>query len=149
MLRQSVSLPRWVVALCWISLVVNIFLVSAIATHWATQWLAPNAIQRGEAVDRPMARLLARLPREDARIVRELHRDQRARIVAARAEYDAALAAAGRAVAREPLDEAVVAQALEEVRRKRQVITDVRVQLYAQIIPKLSKEGRRLVAAPD
>jgi uncharacterized membrane protein len=145
MLRQSVSLPRWAVALLLVSMMVNVFLISAIATHW----FAPRAAPREAAVDRPMARLIARLPREDARIVREVQRGHRTLLAATRADYDNALAAAGRAVAREPLDTAAVTQALEEVRRKRQAMTDARVQLYAQIIPRLSAEGRRLITVPD
>jgi uncharacterized membrane protein len=145
MLRQSVSLPRWAVALLWVSMMVNVFLISAIATHW----YAPRAAPREAAVDRPMARLIARLPREDARIAREVQRGHRTLLAMARADYDDALAAAGRVVAREPLDRAAMAQALEEVRLKRHALTDARVQLYAKLLPSLSAEGRRLITLPE
>jgi hypothetical protein len=102
-----------------------------------------------EAVDRPLARLIAKLPPADARVVREAQRRLRPQLNAARADYDRALAAASSVVAREPLDPADVELALDEVRRKRQTITDARVQLYAQVIPRLSARGRQLITAAD
>jgi uncharacterized membrane protein len=144
MLRALLSLPRSTAALVWLSLVLNVFLASAIATHW----FAPAPAVR-DMPDRPIARLIAKLPPADARIVREAQRSLRPQLAAARAEYERALAAAGSIVAREPLDPAAVTQALEAVRRSRQAITDVRVQLYAQVIPRLSAQGRQLITAAD
>jgi uncharacterized membrane protein len=144
MLRALLSMRRPFAIVFWLSLVLNAFLVSAIATHW----LAP-APPAHEPVDRPVARLIAKLPPADAGVVREAQRSLRPQLAAAHAQYERALAAAGSVVAREPLDAAAVTQALDEVRRGRQAITDVRVQLYAQVIPRLSAEGRRLISAAD
>jgi uncharacterized membrane protein len=144
MLRPLLSLPRPLAIVVWLSLALNVFLVSAILTHW----FAPNTPTR-ESMDRPVARLVAKLPRDDARIVREAQRSQRAQMAATRAEFDAALAAAARTVAQEPLDPAAVQRALDELRRKRQAITELRIQLYAQVIPRLSSEGRRQLTLPD
>jgi uncharacterized membrane protein len=96
-----------------------------------------------------MSRLIAKLPPADARIVREAQRSLRPQLAAARNDYDRALAAASSVVAREPLDAAAVTQALEQVRRSRQAITDVRVQLYSQVIPRLSAQGRQIITAAD
>jgi uncharacterized membrane protein len=144
MLRPLLALPRPLAIGVWLSLLLNVFLVSALLT----QWFAPNAPAR-EGMDRPLARLVAKLPRDDARIVREAQRGQRAQMATARTEFDAALAAAARTVAQEPLDRAAVQRALDELRRKRQAITEVRIQLYAQVIPQLSSEGRRQLTLPD
>ncbi len=144
MLRALLSLPRSLAIVFWLSLVFNMFLASAIATHW----LAPAPTAR-ETPDRPIARLIAKLPPADARIAREAQRSLRPQLAAARTGYERALAAASSVVAREPLDPAAVGQALEEVRRSRQAITDVRVQLYAQVIPRLSAQGRQLITAAD
>jgi uncharacterized membrane protein len=143
MLRAALSLPRLLAVLLLASLVLNVFFVSAIATHW---FIRP-AVQ--EVVDRPLARLIDRLPREDARVVREAHRSHRVQMAKAQSEFDAALAAAGRVVVREPFDPVAVNQALDEVRKKRQAITDARVQLYMQVIPRLSKQGRQLITRSD
>jgi uncharacterized membrane protein len=137
-------MPRSLAVVFWLSLVLNAFLAGALATHW----FAPAPPVR-EAVDRPLARLIAKLPPADARVVREAQRRLRPQLNAARADYDRALAAASSVVAREPLDPADVELALDEVRRKRQTITDARVQLYAQVIPRLSARGRQLITAAD
>jgi uncharacterized membrane protein len=145
MWRSLLSLPKPLAIMMWLSLALNIFLVSAILT----QRLAPNTALVREGVDRPLARLIAKLPHDDARIVREAQRGQRVQMATARTEFDAALAAAARTVAQEPLDPAAVQRALDELRRKRQAITEVRIQLYAQVIPRLSSEGRRQLTLPD
>ena len=138
--------PTLAVVALVVSLAVNVFIASAVAMRWFAPGAATTARDGG---DRPMARLIARLPQADARVVRDVQREQRVSIAAARADYDRALAAATQAAAREPLDAAAVERALDDVRRKRHALTDLRVQIYAKAIPRLSPEGRRVVTSSE
>jgi uncharacterized membrane protein len=140
----SLPMSRPLAVVFWLSLALNAFLVGALVTHW----FAPLQPVR-EVVDRPVARLIAKLSPADARIVRDAEQSLRPQLTRARAEYERALATASSIVAREPMDASAFMQAIDEVRRSRQAITDVRVKLYAQAIPRLSVQGRQLITAVD
>jgi uncharacterized membrane protein len=144
MWRHLISLPRPLAIVVGLSLLINVFLISALLT----QRFAPRATAR-DAVDRPIARLINKLPAADAQVLRQAQRQRRPELASARAAFDAALLAAGQVAAQEPINTVALQQALDEVRRKRQAVTDLHVQFYAQVIPQLSSEGRRQITLPD
>jgi|GEM_PF-3916589 len=133
-----------VLVLLLLSLAVNLFVLGVAATSW---WRRSEA-SIGEG-DRALARLAAKLPAEDAALVRQGARARRAQMQSARQEFDVAVREATAAAARDPFDAQAFALSLAALRQKRIAITDLRIEFYTQVAPRLSARGRRQLAGAE
>jgi uncharacterized membrane protein len=124
-----------------LSVAVNVFFIAALSSRWIDARRAP------EFSDRWIGSILADLPPDDARVLREAQRARSGDLAAARLQYRQALADAARAAELPDANRAGLEAALEQAGRSRHTITDLRVQLYLDALPRMSVEGRRRVIA--
>lgn len=142
-LKRFAARSSPVLVLLLLSLAVNVFVLGVAATSWRR-----SDASNGER-DRALARLAAKLPAEDAALVRQGARARRAQMQSARQEFDVAVREATASAARDPFDPQAFALSLAALRQKRIAITDLRIEFYTQVAPQLSARGRRQLAGAE
>jgi uncharacterized membrane protein len=143
-MRWFLSMSRFAQVLLVLSLAVNIFFLSALAMRFA-----PQLAQTDAAADPTIRRFIDRLPPQDAALMREVLQKKRPQLAAARANYRQALAQVNTLLALETLDQAALQSALTRAGQARQAVINLRVEIYSEALPRLSKEGRTLAARLD
>lgn len=143
-MRWFLSMPRLAQLLLVLSLAVNIFFLSALAVRFVPQLSQTEAV-----ADPSIRRFMDRLPAQDAALMREVLQKKRSQLAAARANYRQALAQVNTLLAQDALDNAALQSALTQAALARQAVINVRVEIYSEALPRLSKEGRTLAARLD
>jgi len=129
--------PRTLAVALLVALALNLFLGSVIAGHWM------QSSQRSWSATSIVERRAERLPGADATVLRTVFEARRADLEASfdalRAAREQARAAAGA----EPFEAEVLAGALAEVRARTHDLHEGFHELYLEVAPRLSAEGRR------
>ncbi len=135
---SSLSRPaRW---LLLASLCINVALVSYVSI----QWLRPPVLGAGLITPaRLVERVAARLPQEDAEVLRGIYRAKEPELMPLQAEYVRALARTVRIVGQPNLDPAALRAAAKESRDRREAIGDRVIDIFLESLERISPEGRR------
>jgi uncharacterized membrane protein len=141
-MRWFTSLSRPVQVVIVFSVALNLFFVSGFIVS-----AVRNSQQSDSPADPSLARLIQRLPVDDAAVLREARQSKQAQLSSTRLKYQQALIDVNRALVREPLDNAELVRAVKNAGDARHAITNVRVDLYTQALPRMSIEGRKQAAA--
>lgn len=115
----------------------NLFLGSVIAGHWMQA--SPTGWNAGSMIERRAARL----PEADAVLLRAAWAERGAEVEGRYEDLRAARERARASAAAEPFETAALAAALAEVRARTHALQQAFHQLYLEIAPRLSAEGRR------
>jgi uncharacterized membrane protein len=105
--------------------------------------------QTETGTDPSIRRFIDRLPKQDAALMREVLQKKRPQLAAARTNYRQALAQVNTLLAQDALDDAALQRALAQAGAARKAVINLRVEIYSEALPRLSKEGRTLAARLD
>ena len=130
-----------------VSLALNLFAGAYLA---AQAWRAPAPAEVAglalELGDRPLRRLMEALPEADAAQFRQAFLPRRQIVLARFVAQREALAGVRRALLREVVDPVALAAAIAVVQQGRAELAEELAALVQEVAPRLSPEGRRVLA---
>jgi uncharacterized membrane protein len=138
------SMSRFAQAVLVMSLAINVFFVSAVIAR-----ALGDKTQADTAAEPSMRRMIERLPEADAKLVREALALKRTQLAEARASYRRSLAQIDTLLTQEPVDKAALESAVRRAGAARVTVTQLRTDIYSNVLPRLSKEGRKLATKSD
>jgi uncharacterized membrane protein len=128
---------RW---LLLASLCVNVALVAYVSAYW----LQPGWTPGGAGMPtRPIERVAARLPREDADILWRIYRSKEPQILPMQSEYTRSLLQTMQLAGKSELDKPALRAAVKDARDKRLAIGDAVIEIFVEMLEKISPKGRR------
>jgi uncharacterized membrane protein len=138
---STLSRPGILTLALLVALALNLFLGSVIAGQWMQAESAPATWDAAALIERRAARL----PEAEARVLRHAFAARQAQLDADLEALRAAREQARAAIATEPLDLQGLAAALSEIRVRSSDLQAGFHDLYLEVAPQLSREGRTLL----
>jgi uncharacterized membrane protein len=113
------------------------------ATYVSVQWLRPGRLLAAGTPLRMVERVAARLPKDDADILRRIYRSKEPEMLPLQVEYARALRRTVHVIGQPELDKDALRAAVKDARDQRLKIGDAVIDTFIEMVEQISPKGRR------